>query len=69
MGSVPFVSLMRLVPNVQDNPTLTATKGTAGCSADGSVDRSSRTPSVTEQPVIPSSEVGLEGKAYRYLIA
>lgn len=67
VGSVPFVSLMRLVPNVQDNPTLTATRGAGGPSADGSVDRTSRTPSVTDQPVIPSSEVGLEGKAYRWM--
>ncbi|CDJ35181.1 Pyrophosphate--fructose 6-phosphate 1-phosphotransferase subunit beta, related [Eimeria mitis] len=66
LGSVPFVSLMRLVPNVQDNPTLTAATHKTGTSAaDGIVDRTSRTPSVTEQPVIPSSEVSLDGKAYR----
>lgn len=66
LGSVPFVSLMRLVPNVQDNPTLTAaTQRTGTSAADVGIDRSSRTPSVTEQPVIPSSEVSLDGKAYR----
>lgn len=69
LGSVPFVSLMRLVPNVQDNPTLTAaTQKTGTSAADGVMDRTSRTPSVTEQPVIPSSEVSLDGKAYRYIL-
>ncbi|CDI76905.1 phosphofructokinase, putative [Eimeria acervulina] len=68
LGSVPFVSLMRLVPNVQDNPTLTAaTQKTGTSAADGVMDRTSRTPSVTEQPVIPSSEVSLDGKAYRWM--
>ncbi|KAL8441082.1 hypothetical protein Emag_007470 [Eimeria magna] len=68
LGSVPFVSLMRLVPNVQDNPTLTVETKRSGPSAgDGGVDRTSRTPSVTEQPVIPSSEVSLDGKAYRWM--
>ncbi|XP_026192736.1 uncharacterized protein LOC34621637 [Cyclospora cayetanensis] len=67
LGSVPFVSLMRLVPNVQDNPTLTAAIQKKGAAAEGIVDRTSRTPSVTEQPVIPSSEVSLEGKAYRWM--
>ncbi|KAL8447327.1 hypothetical protein Emed_004431 [Eimeria media] len=68
LGSVPFVSLMRLVPNVQDNPTLTVETKRSGTSAgEGGVDRTSRTPSVTEQPVIPSSEVSLDGKAYRWM--
>ncbi|KAL8437325.1 hypothetical protein Efla_007593 [Eimeria flavescens] len=69
LGSVPFVSLMRLVPNVQDSPTLTAEiQRSGGACGDGGADRrTSRTPSVTEQPVIPSSEVSLDGKAYRWM--
>lgn len=65
VGSVPFVSLMRLVPNVQDNPTLSAETIRTGIHPGEGSDRASRTPSVTEQPVIPSSEVSLEGKGYR----
>ncbi|PFH36367.1 6-phosphofructokinase [Besnoitia besnoiti] len=64
LGSIPFVTLMKLVPTPQDNPTFAASDSALRNTA---TDIRQQRSVMTDLPVIPSAEVNLEGKAYRWM--
>lgn len=68
LGSVPFVSLMRLVPTPQDNPTFVCQRPEDGeVTLSSAADIRQQRSVMTDLPVIPSAEVNLDGKAYRWM--
>ncbi|PHJ20129.1 6-phosphofructokinase, partial [Cystoisospora suis] len=82
LGSIPFVTLMKLVPSPQENPTFAAAAGGSSGNGLGESEGSGKGRSppmntatdirqqrsiMTDLPVIPSAEVNLDGKAYRWM--
>ncbi|CBZ51912.1 Phosphofructokinase, related [Neospora caninum Liverpool] len=68
LGSIPFVTLMKLVPTPQDNPAFAARgPGNDAALVNTAKDIRQQRSVMTDLPIIPSAEVNLDGKAYRWM--